>query len=260
MCCGLVEALHTEVCRCDDVWVTHRIAHHLVPHIFVKLGVGVGGDLVAELIVVRDILAVGAAEPLVDTTIESNVSHCTVVYRKAWLQGTSKRRHLRLGECGIALQTPQWHKEESDGRALLSEDVTKNFDEAAVEVVVLDGVAVFVGSELLEPRHRVAVCGGRGENLHTLREPHHHTVRREVLGVNDEWNLHRAMAEAEADGWLHSLSVVHHLVTESACCVGVDNIDFIPFELVPAHIGRVGTPRVVLCRSGICPNQRHDGD
>ena len=64
-CRGVVETLHSDICRSQDIWISHRIAHYLVPDVLVVLGVGVGGYLVTEVVVVWYILAERATEPLV---------------------------------------------------------------------------------------------------------------------------------------------------------------------------------------------------
>ena len=70
--------------------------------------------------------------------------------------------------------------------------------------------------------------------------------------MDDEGYLHRSVAEAEVDCGLYGSGVVHHLVAYGASRVGVDYIYLVALELVPAQIGRVGTPRVVLCRGRVC--------
>ena len=118
---------------------------------------------------VGDKVAVGAAEEFVRIAIlVHNVAHSAVFEREARLQGTTERRSLRFAHRGVTLYHPYRHKYQSYGRALLSQKVAEELYHADVEVVVLHRVAILVRHELLNPRHRVAVDGGRGEKLHTL--------------------------------------------------------------------------------------------
>ena len=257
---GAIELSQSRISGDNEIWVAYCKVYNLVPYIFVVLGVCVGCYLVAKLVVVGDILLERAREPLAQISPLCKVAHRAVVHREAGLQGTTKRRHLCLGECGVALQAPKRHKEQTYGRALLTYQVAEYANKASVKVVVLHCVTIFVGSELLEPRHRVTAHRRRREYLDTLWQPHHHTIRREVLGVNYKGDLHRTVSEAEVDRWLHRSGVVHHLVAERPTGVGVDDIDLFALELMPLHIGAIGTPRVVLCRCRRCTQEGNQGE
>jgi len=162
------------------------------------------------------------------------------------LQRTAERRHLRLHLHGVAFDEPDGQQQQPHGRTLLSEHVAQPLDDAAVEVVVLHGVAVFVRHELLVPRHRVAVDRGRGEELHALGQPHHQPVRAEVLGVHDERDFQRPVAESVTDRGLCGLDEMERAPCDRAGRVGEDDLHVGGADRPPAQRGGVGPPAVIL--------------
>lgn len=201
---------------------------------------------------VGDVVAVGSAEPLVDVAavaaplvIAPHTPHGTVAHRERRLQPAAERRHGGLRHHGIALHRPYRHAQQADSRALLPEDIAQGAYHAAVQVVILHRMAVFVRHELLVPRHRVAVNGRRSEELHTLREIHHQSVRLEILRVQDEGDAHRAVAEAVVDRRTHRTHVEERPGGQGRSRVGIDHPYVGGADRRPLHRG-VGTPRVIL--------------
>ena len=88
------------------------------------------------------------------------------------------------------------------------EAVTKGPHPSAIEIIILHSMAIFVCRQLLQPWHRVARYCRRRENLHTLRQPHHHTIRHRILGVDNKRNFHRTVAKSEIYRGLHSLHIM----------------------------------------------------
>ena len=237
---------------CEDVGVARAVARHVVPHLGTVALAGVGAELVAQFVVVGYVVAVGAAEPLVDVAPPvAHALHGAVGQREGGLQSAPERRHLRLGHHGVALHRPEGHAEQADGRPLLPEQVAQRADDAPVEVVVLHGVAVLVGHELLEPRHRVAVDGRRGEELDALGEVHHQSVRLEVLGVDDKGNPHRAVGEAVGDVGLHRTDVEERMAGDVGRRVGIDDPHIARAHRAPLQPDGVRAPRVVLGRGAV---------
>ncbi len=152
----------------EQVGVAHAVPGHLVPDVLAVARVGIGAELIAQPVVVGHHVAVRAAEPLVGVAAPvREVAQRAVFDREAGLERASVGGHGRFGHHRVALDGPHGHEEQADGGALLAQQPARRADHAAVEVVVLHGVAVFVRHELLDPRHRVAVDGGRREELHT---------------------------------------------------------------------------------------------
>ena len=250
---GAVVFLERDARGRQHVGVARAEAGHFVPDVLAVAVVGVGADLVAQLVVVGHVVAVRAAEPFVDVpavaapAVGADAAQGPVADRERGLQPPAERRHRRFGHHGVALHGPDGHAEQSDGRPLLSEQVAQHADHAPVEVVVLYGVAVFVGHELLEPRHRVAVDGRRREKLHALGQVHDQTVRPEVLGVHDERNAHRAVGEAFGDGGLHGADVEERAPRHGVHRVGEDHPHVGRADRRPLHRS-VRAPGVVLRR------------
>ena len=231
----------------DHVGVAGPVPRHLVPDVLAVARVGVGGDLVAQVVVIGHVGAVRAAEPAVDVAAAAHgVAEGAVLHGERRLQRTAERRHLRLHLHGVAFDEPDGQQQQSHGRTLLSEHVAQPLDDAAVEVVVLHGVAVFVRHELLVPRHRVAVDCGRGEELHALGQPHHQPVRAEVLGVHDERDFQRPVAESVADRGPRGLDEMERAPCDRAGRVGEDDLHVGGADRPPAQRGGVGPPAVIL--------------
>ena len=238
--------------RGDQVGVARSVPSHPVPDVLTVALPGIRADLVTQFVVVGDVVAVGAAEPLVDIApvarspaVAPHAPHRAVGHREGGLEPPAERRHHRLGHHGVALHGPDRHAEQADGRSLLPEHVAQGADHTAVEVVVLHGMAVLVGHKLLVPRHRVAVNGRRSEELHTLREIHHQSVRLEILRVQDEGDAHRAVAEAVVDRRTHRTHVEERPGGQGRSRVGIDHPYVGGADRRPLHRG-VGTPRVIL--------------
>ena len=243
---GLVEFAQRHARGGQHVGVARPVPRDLVPDVLAVAFPGVGADLIAQLVVVGNVVAVGAAEPAVDVApVAADAAHRAVGHRERGLQSPSERRHHRLGHHGVALHSPDRHAQQADGRTLLPQHVAQGADDAPVEVVILHGMAVFVGHELFVPRHRVALDGRRGEELHTLGEIHHQPVRLEILGVHDEGDAHRAVAEAVGDVGLHGADVEQRAPGDGRHGVGIDHPHVGRADRRPLH-RRVRTPRVIL--------------
>ena len=191
--------------------------------------------------------AVRAAEPAVDVAAAAHgVAEGAVLHGERRLQRTAERRHLRLHLHGVAFDEPDGQQQQPHGRTLLSEHVAQSLDDAAVEVVVLHGVAVFVRHELLVPRHGIAVDGRRSEELHTLGQVHHQPVRLEILGVHDEGDAHGAVAEPVRDVGLHGADVEQRAACHARHGIGIDHPHVGRADRAPLQPRGVGTPRVIL--------------
>ena len=260
----VVELLQGDARREDHVGVARTVPRHLVPDVLTVALPGVGADLVSQLVVVGDVVAVGAAKPLVDVApaaaaLIPHPLHGAVAHREGGLQSAAERRQHRLRHHGIALHGPDAHEEQPDGRALLAKYVAQYADQPPGEVVVLHGVAVFVRDELLVPRHRVGVDGRRGEELHTLRQVHDQSVREEVLGVHDEGDAHRAVAETVGDVGLHGAHVKERARGHARHRIGIDHPHVGRADRRPLHRS-VRSPRIVLRRCAPGRAQRpHEG-
>ena len=243
---GLVELAQGDARGGQHVGVARTVPRDLVPDVLAVTLPGIGTYLVSQFVVVGDVVAVGAAEPAVDVApVAADAAHRAVGHRERGLQPPSERRHHRLGHHGVALHSPDRHAQQADGRTLLPQHVAQGADDAPVEVVVLHGMAVFVGHELFVPRHRVALDGRRGEELHTLGEIHHQSVRLEILGVHDEGDAHRAVAEAVGDVGLHGADVEQRAPGDGRHGVGIDHPHVGRADRRPLH-RRVRPPRVIL--------------
>ena len=223
------------------------IVGYVVCHNAPREFVSVRHHLVAELVVVGDKVAVGAAEEFVAVAVAAgDVAHSTILERETWLQGSTERRELRFAHRGVALHHPQRHKYQSDGGTLLTQQITQEFDEAHIEVVVLRRVAVLVRHQLLEPRHRVALDGGRGEELHTLGQPHYQSVGVHILGVDDKWDIERRQFESVVDVGAHLPCEVERRETYLVGAFGVDYARLLTLRLSPLEACGVCSPTVIL--------------
>ena len=250
---GLVEFLQRDRRGEDHIGVTDAVPRHFVPDVFAVAHIGVGGDLVAQMVVVGYVGAVRAAEPFIDIAAAADaVADGAVLHRERGLQRTAERRHLRLHLHGVAFDQPDGKEEQSHGRTLLSEDVAQPLDYAAVEIVVLYGVTVFVRHELFVPRHRVAADRGRGEEFHTFGQPHHQPVRTEVLGMHDEGNLQRSVAEPVTDRGTCGFDEMKRAAGDGARRVGEDDLHVGGADRPPMQRGGVRSPAVILrpCEGG----------
>ena len=232
----------------DHVGVARAVPRHLVPDVLPVALPGIGTNLVPQFIVVGNIVAVGAAEPPVDVAaVGADAPQGAVGHREGGLQPAAERRHHRLGHHRVALEHPDRKAQKPDRRALLSEHVARHADQSPVEVVVLHGMAVLVGHELLVPRHRVAVDGRRGKELHALGEVHHQPVGAEVLGVHDERNAHRAVAESIADRGTHGIDVEERAPGDVAHRVGIEDLHVGRAQRGPL-LRRIRSPGIILRR------------
>lgn len=202
---------------------------------------------------VGDIVAVGSAEPLVDVAavaaplvIAPHASHGTVAHRERRLQPAAERRHGGFRHHGIALHRPYRHAQQADSRALLPEDIAQGAYHAAIQVVILHRMAVFVRHELFVPRHGIAVDGRRSEELHTLGQVHHQPVRLKILGVHDEGDAHGAVAEPVRDVGLHGADVKQRAACHTRHGIGIDHPHVGRADRAPLQPRGVGTPRVIL--------------
>ena len=241
----------------EDIGVARAVPRDLVPDVLAETGVGIGTNLIAQLVLVGHMAAVGTAEPAVEVaTVAADVVHRPVGERKRRLQSAAERRHGGLGHDGVALHGPDGHAQQTDGRPLLPEHITQRADEAAVEVVVLHGMTVLVGHELLAPRHRIALDGGRREELDALGQEHDQPVRAEILGVHDERDAHGSVAEPVADVGPDGADVEKRAGREVGNRVGVDDPHVGRADGRPPEVGRVGTPRIILGPDALQPSQQ----
>ncbi len=241
------ELAHGESRRDHHPRMARSVGRYLVAYHPSRRLVAVRHELVAELIVVGDEVAVGAAEEFVGVAVFGGyVAHSAEFEREARLFAAAERRRLRLGHGGVALDHPQRHVEQADGGALLPEQAAEELHESHVEVVVLHGVTVFVRHQLLDPRHRVAVDGGSRKKLHALGQPHHQTVRAHVLGVHDERNVERGQAVAVRYVRLHYLDKTQGRESYLGRMVGIDHIGALGFGAHPSETRGVGAPAVIL--------------
>ena len=253
---GLVEFAQRHARGGQHVGVARPVPRDLVPDVLAVAFPGVGADLIAQLVVVGNVVAVGAAEPAVDVAaVAADAAHGAVGHRKRRLETAAERRVHRFGHHGVALHGPDRHAQQTDGRPLLSEHVTQGADDAPVEVVVLHGVAVLVGHELLVPRHRIAVDGGRGEEFHALGKVHHQSVRLEILGMHDEGNAHRAVAESVTDVGPDRADVEQRAPGDAGDRIGIDHPHVGRADRRPL-LRRVRTPGVILGRGAFGTAQR----
>ena len=245
---GLVELAQGHARRGDHIGVAGAVPGHLVPDVLAVALPGIGTNLVPQFIVVGNIVAVGAAEPPVDVAaVGADAPQGAVGHREGGLQPAAERRHHRLGHHRVALEHPDRKAQKPDRRALLSEHVARHADQSPVEVVVLHGMAVLVGHELLVPRHRVAVDGRRGKELHALGEVHHQPVGAEVLGVHDEGQAHRAVAESIADRGTHGIDVEERAPGDVAHRVGIEDLHVGRAQRRPL-LRRIRSPGIILRR------------
>ena len=119
---------------------------HIVPVLFARPG----GQLITELVVIRNIILIGTAKPLVEREFLRPFGQVGAVFdRKRGLQRTAERRHLRLVHHSVPFEEPDRQQHRTKQTRLLSDHVTDPFHEPPVQVAVLYGVPVFVGYQLL---------------------------------------------------------------------------------------------------------------
>ena len=239
--------------RGQHIGVARTEPRHPVPHVLVVTRIGIRTYLVSQFVMVGDIVAVGSAEPLVDVAavaaplvIAPHASHGTVAHRERRLQPAAERRHGGFRHHGIALHRPYRHAQQADSRALLPEDIAQGAYHAAIQVVILHRMAVFVRHELFVPRHGIAVDGRRSEELHTLGQVHHQPVRLKILGVHDEGDAHGAVAEPVRDVGLHGADVKQRAACHTRHGIGIDHPHVGRADRAPLQPRGVGTPRVIL--------------
>ena len=242
----------------EDERIARAVPSDLVPHVLAETLVGIRTDLVTQLVMIGHVGAVGTAEPTVEVaTVAPDVVHGPVGERKRRLQTPAERRHGRFGHDGVALHGPDGHAQQTDGRPLLPEDVTQGADEPAVEVVVLHGMAVLVGHELLAPRHGITLDGGRREELDALGQEHDQPVGLEILGVHDEGDAHGPVTEPETDVGPDGADVEERTGGEVGNRIGVDHPHVRRTHGGPPEVGRIGTPRIILSPQTLRQGERH---
>lgn len=117
-------------------------------------------------------------------------------------------------------------------------------------------MAVLVGHELLAPRHRITLDGGRREELDALGQEHDQPVRAEILGVHDERDAHGPVAEPVADVGPDGADVEKRAGREVGNRVGIDDPHVGRADGGPPEVGRVGTPRIILGPDALQPSQQ----
>ena len=180
---------------------------HIVPVLFARPG----GQLITELVVIRNIILIGTAKPLVEREFLRPFGQVGAVFdRKRGLQRTAERRHLRLVHHSVPFEEPDRQQHRTKQTRLLSDHVTDPFHEPPVQVAVLYGVPVFVRHQLFEPR-----LGERGRRRNRLqldpfRRPHHDPVRNEIFGMQNYREPQRAVLEPVGNMRPHRVHIIRH--------------------------------------------------
>ena len=131
--------------RQDRIRTPRPVIGHARPHVVAVSLPRPGHQLIAELVMVGNIVPVRPAEPLVERKPLLPLGQIgPVLDRKRRLKRAPERRHLRLGHHGVALEKPDRNEHRADETGLLPEHVPEPLHKTAVQIAVLHGMAVLV--------------------------------------------------------------------------------------------------------------------